>query len=155
MENRISIHKLPRAIIVDLDGTLCNIKHRLHWRVVEHDHDEFNKRLVDDEPYFHILEMVLMYEKMLGYQILFVTCRNAKYRNPTIDWLRHNMIEPKLLFMRPENSREGDASLKKRIYNKMIRHRWDVKFVLEDRTRVVEMWRDLGLVCLQVAHGDY
>ena len=32
---------------------------------------------------------------------------------------------------------------------------YNVKFVLDDRNRVVEMWRSLGLTCLQVADGDF
>lgn len=34
---------------------------------------------------------------------------------------------------------------------------WDrVKFVLDDRNQVVDMWRkDLGLTCLQVDYGDF
>jgi hypothetical protein len=30
-----------------------------------------------------------------------------------------------------------------------------VLFVVEDRNRVVEMWREEGLVCLQCAPGEF
>jgi hypothetical protein len=30
-----------------------------------------------------------------------------------------------------------------------------ILFVVEDRSRVVEMWRSEGLTCLQCAHGDF
>ena len=32
---------------------------------------------------------------------------------------------------------------------------YDVEFVLDDRDRVVKMWRDRGLKVLQVAEGDF
>jgi hypothetical protein len=30
-----------------------------------------------------------------------------------------------------------------------------IAFVLEDRNSMVKKWRDLGLICLQVAEGDF
>ena len=31
----------------------------------------------------------------------------------------------------------------------------DVFLVVDDRQKVVNMWRDLGLTCVQVAPGDF
>ncbi len=30
-----------------------------------------------------------------------------------------------------------------------------IEYVLDDRTQVVDLWRSLGLTCLQVAYGDF
>jgi DNA transposition AAA+ family ATPase len=32
---------------------------------------------------------------------------------------------------------------------------YNVRFAIDDRDRVVDAWRDLGLVCLQCAPGDF
>jgi hypothetical protein len=36
-----------------------------------------------------------------------------------------------------------------------VRDNFDVQFVLDDRDQVVEMWRAMGLTCLQVAPGNF
>jgi hypothetical protein len=41
------------------------------------------------------------------------------------------------------------------LYEAHIEPHYDVQFVLEDLNQAVEMWRSLGLVCLQVAPGDF
>ena len=37
----------------------------------------------------------------------------------------------------------------------LIKDKYQVDYVLDDRNQVVEMWRSLGLTCLQVADGDF
>ena len=46
-----------------------------------------------------------------------------------------------------EIAKEHDAKFETKFF--------DVKFVLDDRDQVVEMWRDMGLPCFQVAPGDF
>lgn len=38
---------------------------------------------------------------------------------------------------------------------KNIKDKYDVLFAIDDRSSVVDMWRDLGLVCLQCAEGAF
>jgi len=45
--------------------------------------------------------------------------------------------------------------LPKEIYEENIKGRYEVLFVLDDRNRVVDFWRSIGLICLQVAPGDF
>jgi hypothetical protein len=45
--------------------------------------------------------------------------------------------------------------VKREIFDRSIRHVWQVRGVLDDRDQVVRMWRDLGLTCAQVAPGDF
>jgi len=48
-----------------------------------------------------------------------------------------------------------DRIIKEEIYREKIAPVYNALFVLDDRDRVVAMWRDLGLTCLQVANGDF
>ena len=57
--------------------------------------------------------------------------------------------------MRPEGDTRKDAILKREIYEREIRNRYNVAYVLDDRDQTVRVWRDLGLTCLQVADGDF
>ena len=60
------------------------------------------------------------------------------------------------LYMRPDGDRyTKDSDLKKEIYLESIEHRADVLIVFEDRKRNVDMFRELGLICAQVAEGNF
>ena len=59
------------------------------------------------------------------------------------------------LFMRAEDDFRHDTIVKEEIYRTHIEPFWNVFCVFDDRSTVVEMWRSLGLVCLQVANGDF
>ena len=56
---------------------------------------------------------------------------------------------------RAVGDRRPDVVVKKELYRRHIEPRYRVLCVLENRSRVVEMWRGLGLTCLQVAPGDF
>ena len=57
--------------------------------------------------------------------------------------------------MRPTGDDRRDEAIKRKIYDREIAPRFDVLCVLDDRDQVVRTWRALGLVCLQVAPGDF
>lgn len=57
--------------------------------------------------------------------------------------------------MRPEGDIRKDSIVKREIFENYIRDYYNIQFVLDDRNQVVEMWRSLGLKCLQVAEGDF
>jgi hypothetical protein len=56
--------------------------------------------------------------------------------------------------VRPGDMR-NDSIVKEEIYEEHIKPRFNVRFVLDDRDRVVKMWRENGLKVLQVAEGDF
>ena len=45
--------------------------------------------------------------------------------------------------------------MKEEIYQQHIAGQYNVKFVLDDRQQVVDMWRSLGLTVFQVDEGDF
>lgn len=57
--------------------------------------------------------------------------------------------------MRPDGDHRPDYVIKREIYEREIKDKYDVIGVFEDRQRCVDMWRALGLTCFQVAPGDY
>jgi hypothetical protein len=90
-----------------------------------------------------------------GYSIIFVSGREDKYRWLTLNWFYTHNIPYSELFMRPTDDKREDSVVKKEIYEKEIKGIYNVGVVFDDRNRVVEMWRDQGLTCLQVADGDF
>ena len=58
--------------------------------------------------------------------------------------------------MRKTEDVRKDAIVKKEFFDTHIRDKYFVKYVLDDRNQVVDMWRlELGLACLQVNYGDF
>ena len=46
-------------------------------------------------------------------------------------------------------------TIKKEIYDTYIKDKYYIATVFDDRNKVVDMWRKEGLLCCQVAEGDF
>ncbi len=147
-----------KAIIVDLDGTLCDLSHRVHF--VENpvngvkDWDSFFMGISEDELNIWCFEVIEAFVKR-GYQILFVTGREEAYRKITVEWLEKFKVKYHQLYMRSLKDRREDSDVKVDIYRNEIEQVYDTLFVLDDRKSVVKAWRELGLVCLQCDEGNF
>lgn len=133
---------LPKAIIVDIDGTLALMQGRkpFDWSRVKEDYcNKIIKKIVNS---------------YTGSVIIF-SGRDGICKQDTIDWLHDNEIKYNYLFMRDIGNNEKDSIIKRRMFEQNIRGKYFVEYVLDDRNQVVEMWRNMGLVCLQVADGDF
>tara|TARA_Y100001963_G_scaffold88454_1_gene122223 strand:- start:33573 stop:34094 length:522 start_codon:yes stop_codon:yes gene_type:complete len=89
---------------------------------------------------------------------------NREYRNCfdlTRNWLKYwfniyNINQMVELYMREKGDNRQDSVVKKELYYEHITDNYSVQLVLDDRDQVVKMWRnDLGLICFQVAEGDF
>lgn len=148
-----------KAIIVDLDGTLCNTAHRQHHMELEQKNwKAFYEALIYDE---HHEWCVALISAMLasGHEIIFVSGRPEDYRQETEGWLHDHAIslatEPHPLFMRKTGDFRKDAIVKTEIYQSKIEPFYNVLFCVDDRQQVVDAWRELGLTCLQCAPGAF
>ena len=144
-----------KAIIVDLDGTLCDVEHRVHHvRSRSKDWDAFNNGMDKDQPYYWCLELIAAM-RARDYKILFVTGRDEDFREMTEAWLLRHNVEYNDLHMRKAKDFREDSIVKEEIYLQKIEPHTQVLFVVDDRKSVVERWRKLGLTCLQCAPGDF
>ena len=57
--------------------------------------------------------------------------------------------------MRPKGDNRPDTEVKREIYEREIRDKYNVLLVIDDRNSVVQQWREMGLPCFQVAEGDF
>jgi hypothetical protein len=62
---------------------------------------------------------------------------------------------PYRLIMRATGDMRKDSIIKQELLEREIVPNSFVDFVLDDRNQVVDMWRSLGLTCLQVDYGDF
>jgi len=157
-------------IICDLDGTLCDIDHRLHFVQVAQglpfvtsdgnityprkDWDAFFAGVPDDkvnEPVLNLLFMV--YECST---VVFCSGRPERCRADTVAWLEKHAFPFSHceLYMRKDGDFRPDDIVKQEILDTHI-DKDRVLFVLDDRDQVVHMWRRNGLTCFQVAEGDF
>lgn len=141
---------LPNAIIVDIDGTLAHMTEEGRLRFGQQAPYMW-ENVGEDAPDETIVRQ-LRRENCI---ILLVSGRKAVCRQITLDWLGKHNIPFNELFMRGENDDRNDAIVKEEIYTKEIEGKYNILYVLDDRDRVVEMWRSKGLKCLQVAPGDF
>lgn len=143
------------AIIVDLDGTLCNVGHRVHHlKKTPKDWKAWNAGISKD-PVNKWCRDLIEAMNFSEVHVLILSAREEIFRPETEKWLAMNRIEYLKLFMRPAGDRTDDHLWKPEVYKTEIEPFYDIRFVLEDRTRVVEIWRELGLTCLQCDKGDF
>jgi len=150
---------MKKAIICDLDGTLA-LKHdgRSWYDASTSDLDNPN------EPVLALLRFVqeanwhgLNQEQ--NCQIIFLSGRQEKDREPTEKFLEKHRLNRYPLFMRTTDDFRNDTIIKKELYEENIKGNYEILFVLDDRNSekspVVDMWRELGLACFQVADGNF
>lgn len=145
-----------KTIIFDLDGTLCDITHRLHHiKGEKKDWSAFFKACVDDEPKHSVIKLFKLLDMgawMDGdHQMIIVSGRSDLVRPQTEIWLdKHTLLHDRLI-MRKNGDHTPDHELKRSwLYDGTLPPKEDILFCVDDRQRVVDMWRSEGLTCLQV-----
>lgn len=143
-------------VIVDLDGTLADCTHRLHhirdsrrknW-------DAFFAACHLDEPNPVVVALVKALER--DHRLIFCSGRPERTRQATTEWLKHHVgIEKADLYLRGDKDRRADDIVKRELLARMRTDGYDPKLAIDDRGRVVQMWRSEGLVCAQVAEGEF
>jgi predicted kinase len=135
---------LPDAIIVDMDGTLSLLNGRSPYDASTCDRDPANQP---------VLDTVLMWQKSA--KVIIMSGRTDDCRPQTEKWLSQYGVEPTAIFMRATGDQRKDSVVKQELFNQNVLGKYNVKFVLDDRKQVVQMWRHLGLTVFQVAEGDF
>ena len=171
------------TIIFDLDGTLAFIEKRrikagspmgktptpskMDWDIFF----DGQNVLELDEPNYPVISMAQMYHEK-GFNIVIFSGRNDRSYNETKEWLEKYDVPYNLLVMRPDKFKNEswpvafgnpatpamrfmpDEILKKAMLDTFVDID-DVLMCVDDRQKVVDMWRDLGLTCFQVAPGNF
>lgn len=146
------VEGLPWAILCDIDGTAAHIPEggRSPYDYSRVSEDEFDFAIRGIVNWMHC-----------EVPIIFLSGRDDSCYDATFDWLKANHFHFDQLIMRPADAKDDrgnklpDYQVKYDLFNKYIRGQFNVLFVLDDRQQVVDMWRSLGLKCLQVDYGDF
>lgn len=138
-------------VVFDLDGTLADISHRVHHvRGAKSDWESFFAECVHDVPNTPVIN-ALRAHVFAGHDVEIWSARSDIVRNETEAWLWAQGIDPRrLVHMRAAGDNTPDAVLKRHWLNQLHPdERPDV--IYDDRQRVVDMWREEGIACFQVA----
>lgn len=145
----------PLAIF-DLDGTLCDLTHRLHFiRGKRPDWNGFFDACGGDAPVPNLL-FLNSFLWNAGWHVWIFSGRSDRARPQTEEWLLRYGARYDVLEMRRDGDYTPDHELKESWLLSMLDvDRERLRFVVDDRKRVVEMWRSHGVTCLQCAEGEF
>ena len=139
-----------KLYVFDLDGTLANIDHRLHFiKDGAKDWDGFFAACPQDAPVAWVIELAGLCA--YGGNLLILSGRNERVREQTVQWLNQHYVPIAQLLMRPEKDFRPDEVLKLEMLRDYLAQRPDLElvFIVDDRQRVVDMWRREGFNVLQ------
>lgn len=141
---------LPAAWLVDLDGTLALGRFGEPGRRGPFDWH----RVGEDRPNLPVIELCRALAASRS-QIVVLSGRDAICRDQSTGWLALFDVPHHALVMRPIGDSRPDHVVKAELFWAIIAETWNVRGVIDDRASVVAMWRAMGLVCAQVAPGDF
>lgn len=158
--------------IFDLDGTLALTEHRQHFLLDRSDPERWRKffaACVDDEPNVPVIR-TLQSLRRAGAECWIWSGRSDEVRAQTVEWLcKHEcfgsrtftlpwwpLAAPERFRMRKAGDFTPDEVLKRGWLNEIEPPEYArLTAVFDDRDKVVNMWREAGVPCFQVARGEF
>lgn len=169
IEENVSIDdpKHHSIIIADLDGTIADDTERAenlaqiteeHGRhmITDIDWKSYFQRCYEDKPIRNTIGLINSLQSA-GWYIMILTSRCSSVKARTMDWLHQKGVFYDALVMRDHTDiGRGGSEFKKQVVQGLPEHfRRNVEVVLEDRKKLVDMWRDEGYTCYQVNEGTH
>lgn len=146
--------RLPSAYMCDIDGTIALMNGRgpYDWH-----------RVGEDSPNMPVIRVIRAL-RLAGYPVPFVSGRKRRCEKQTRLWISANVCDHEFtcfcsmpLFMRLDDDNRPDEVVKPEMllgsdqYYDYVARRYNVEGVFDDRSKVVAMWRQLGLTVFDVA----
>ena len=147
-----------KIVIFDLDGTLALIDDRRDLSTKDNGKFDWDVFLNPDNisldlPNQPVIDMANLLHKQ-GFRIFILSGRSDVTKQATVDWLNDNGVWWDHLVMRPQNQLYlPDNDLKQGWLDTIGKD--NVAMVFDDRNQVVDMLRQNGLTCFQVADGNF
>lgn len=138
-------YSLPSAVILDIDGTIALNYSGRDWYS--------GKNMEKDDIYDSMHQFIKHLQKFNpDLKVLVVTGRHGTetIKSKTETWFLETDIKIEKIFYRNPNDYRKSEITKKEIYNDFIKDKYYIEAVFEDDQKCVDMWRQEGLLCLQV-----
>ena len=142
--------------IFDIDGTLSDTSHRLHFIEKEpKDWAGFFAAAENDEPIWEVITVARSLS-VAGHTIVMMTGRSESSRALTMKWLGKYRVPFNKLLMRTEGDHREDFVVKAELLgDPVFAGGLQSVGVFEDRQQNVDMFREKGIKVFQVAKGDF
>lgn len=138
------------AVIVDVDGTLCDVSSIAHLVEGEdRDFHAFHAASADCPPHAAVVEAVRA-RREAGSGVLLVTSREFIWRDLTLDWLNQHAIAYDELVMRIVGDYRPDHVVKAEMLDDLGSRGWEVTDAWEDRDDIAELWESRGITVHRV-----
>jgi len=145
------------AIIVDIDEVCSktNEKYLMNLHADEVAKDDFSwfGKLVDN---FEPSDFSLILVNLLArhHRIIFITSRNEKTREKTVEWINRHYIfrkyYPFKLYCRDMEDLRGAVEVKLDLYKKHVEGKYNVILALDDKIGICELWKSLGITSAHI-----
>lgn len=147
----------PKAIGVDIDGTLARRREGPGER------GPFDWKRVDEDEINEQVRLAVELFRNFGHFVVLWSGRpegekegGTEVRELTEKWLTRYDVKWGMFLMRDAGDFvTADDVVKERLWRKFVEPYYDMDVILDDRNRVVDMWRRNALQCWQVAPGDF
>jgi predicted kinase len=148
-------NKLPDCIIVDIDGTLAQMKNRGPYEETKVYQDDVRQHVL-----FTILSMMNSNPEL---KVFVFSGRSEKALIPTVRWMNDKcglgvakystsvVFDKEVeLYMRKEGDRRRDSLVKKELFDLYVKDKYNVIVVFDDRPQVIrECWKELNFPVFQ------
>lgn len=144
-----------KPIVFDLDGTIFNIEHRRHYVINKPKNwKAFNNSMHLDTVYEEIVFIARTFWRN-GHDIILCSGRNEAQRKVTTENLFRFDVPFNALYMREDGDNRSDDIVKSEMLDELISWGLTPYIWFDDRDQVVNMLRNRGIRCLQVAPGNF
>lgn len=164
IDTTFELNGTKNTVIFDLDGTLADIEERRKISIKKDGKMNWDKffdpnNIFLDKPNVPVILMLNLL-KSQGHFIVILSGRSKATKDATREWLAKHSVRFDVLKMRPTGHPwkfMPDDKLKKHWLDTLFEgdKKDDILCVFDDRDKVVNMWRENGLDCFQVAEGKF
>jgi predicted kinase len=137
---------LPSAIMCDIDGTLALMGDRGPFDFARCGDDLLNES---------VRRALVSFRLANDDRIILLSGRGDDFRAETETWLAKHDVPFDELWMRAGGDSRRDDIVKAELFNEHVRERYNVRVSMDDRDRVVALWRRMGLPTWQVNYGNF
>lgn len=142
----VAVPALPSAVMCDIDGTLA----------LRGDRGPYDfSRCGEDLLNVSVRQALHSFRRADNDVIVLLSGRGEEHREKTEEWLRRHEVPYDELWMRDIGDGRRDDVVKAELFDRHVRHRFAVRLSLDDRDRVVAVWRRMGLPTWQVNYGNF
>lgn len=132
------------AVIVDMDGTLCDVNSAIHLQSQPDGFSAFHHACAACPPHQTVVDWCVDHHGR-GHAILIVTGRDAWTRQLTTQWLSEHLPIPiGGLYMRPDGDFRSNADVKHEIHS-LLAQTHEIRAAIDDDPEVVQLWGEIGI----------